>query len=95
MINLIIQSILELILTSIPVEQDIIRYIRSNFARTTRKYLIDACRMFFASWFEFFEFEFDNRYERNLLRSPDDFMKIASARRCYHRLDAAPSSLVR
>ena len=53
MINLIIQSILELILTSIPVEQDIIRYIRANFARTTRKYLINACQMFFASWFEF------------------------------------------
>ena len=53
MINLIIQSILELILTSVPVEQDIIRYIRAHFARTTGKYLIDACRMFFASWFEF------------------------------------------
>ncbi len=43
MMKLVIQSILELILITVPVEQDIIRYIRAKFAWTTRNYLLHAC----------------------------------------------------
>jgi hypothetical protein len=43
MMKLVIQSILELILTSVPVEQDIIRCIRAKFVWTTKNHLLDAC----------------------------------------------------